>query len=117
MLDQCAAGLGKTFQALMLVAGHPAAAVPSWCDDPEAMGYHEKNPCKIKTTLVVAPATLLAQWQKEADRHCQLGALTAAAFVGARLHAPSFEYSCFNWLSGSVSMSYGILGGTSQMQS
>lgn len=65
-------GLGKSLQAIMLMLANPATA--DWSGS-----LHEPhdvtNPCKIKTTLLVMPANLLAQWRAEISKHTAPGAL------------------------------------------
>lgn len=73
-------GLGKTLQALMLTAAHPAG--DDWVQDISCPDYTEENPCNIKTTLVVAPWNLISQWKSEAERHLKPGELKIGIFEG-----------------------------------
>ncbi|KAI8476605.1 MAG: hypothetical protein J3K34DRAFT_400931, partial [Monoraphidium minutum] len=54
-------GLGKTLQMLLLTLAHPAPA--DWVADPATHGLDESSPCPIKTTLLVMPSNLIAQWK------------------------------------------------------
>ncbi|KAG7672032.1 putative DNA repair protein RAD5A [Nannochloris sp. 'desiccata'] len=74
-------GLGKSLQTLMLVKQNPPP--PNWAIEefsPEMTVSHTE-PIPIKTTLLVAPTTLLTQWEEEIGKHLAPGALRYGRFV------------------------------------
>lgn len=74
-------GLGKSLQTLMLVQQHPPPR--SWAVEnfsPEMTVSHTE-PIPIKTTLLVAPTTLLTQWEEEIGKHLAPGTLRYGRFV------------------------------------
>ncbi|KAF6828205.1 DNA repair protein rad5 [Colletotrichum plurivorum] len=85
-------GLGKTIQMLSLVHTHRSdraqqvkaeAGLPGSVNELPRLGANSKNvlsaPC---TTLVVAPMSLLAQWQSEAEKASKEGTLKAMVYYG-----------------------------------
>jgi hypothetical protein len=77
-------GLGKTLQMLMLVLSYPAS--PAWAlpqEEPWVLraDYMKRleHTLAIKTTLIVAPATILHQWRDELQKHVGEGGLTGCA--------------------------------------
>ena len=70
-------GLGKTLQLLSLVLARPAP--PGWAV--ERLPARTEEPCPLKATLVVAPATLLDQWEHEIRVHLRDGALTYCTYT------------------------------------
>ncbi|KAI9829539.1 MAG: DNA helicase rad5 [Phylliscum demangeonii] len=83
-------GLGKTIEMLSLVHTHQSEVAlnvaepgPSSVNDlprlPRASSSVERAPC---TTLVVAPMSLLAQWQSEAEKASQPGTMKTVVYYG-----------------------------------
>ncbi|KAL8892561.1 MAG: hypothetical protein Q9215_000558 [Flavoplaca cf. flavocitrina] len=84
-------GLGKTIEMLSLmhsnrsdVATQATQSVPSSITDlprlPKSSASVEAAPC---TTLVVAPMSLLAQWESEAQKASQPGSLKSLVYYGS----------------------------------
>lgn len=84
-------GLGKTIEMLSLmhsnrsdVATQATQSVPSLITDlprlPKSSASVESAPC---TTLVVAPMSLLAQWESEAQKASQPGSLKSLVYYGS----------------------------------
>ncbi|KAH6647191.1 SNF2 family N-terminal domain-containing protein [Truncatella angustata] len=79
-------GLGKTIQMLSLIHSHKYAEQP----DATSVGSVRPRPSRIssnmlltsKTTLVVAPMSLLAQWQSEAENASRNGTLKSMVYYG-----------------------------------
>jgi SNF2-related domain len=74
-------GLGKSLQTLMLVQQNPPP--PNWALEelsPDIVVTHTE-PIPIKTTLLVAPTTLLTQWEEEIGKHLAHGVLRYGRFV------------------------------------
>jgi E3 ubiquitin-protein ligase SHPRH len=79
-------GLGKSLQTLMLALAHRPPrgwAVTSIEGLLQAGGRGAEGfePVPVKTTLLVAPATLLSQWQDEIERHLAPRALSWGRFA------------------------------------
>ena len=78
-------GTGKSLQFLSLVLAAPPP--PGWAveddDDDAAAAAATDGALPIKTTLIVAPHNLLAQWQAEVETHVARGALTVGTYRGA----------------------------------
>lgn len=74
-------GLGKSLQTLMLIQQNPPP--PKWAVDKISaeMTVSHTDPIPIKTTLLVAPTTLLTQWEEEIGKHLAPGALRYGRFV------------------------------------
>ncbi|KAI9764106.1 MAG: DNA helicase rad5 [Candelina submexicana] len=83
-------GLGKTIEMLSLMHSHrsnvaleSSSAAPSSVNSlprlPKSSSTIEKAPC---TTLVVAPMSLLAQWQSEAENASKPGTLKTLVYYG-----------------------------------
>lgn len=93
-------GLGKTIQMLSLIHSHRSdVAVKARQSPPHPVGFVNKlprlsvingasiaanAPC---TTLVVAPMSLLAQWQSEAEKASKEGTLKSMVYYGAEKNA------------------------------
>lgn len=79
-------GLGKTIEMLSLIHSHKAditpraASVNSLPRLPQNSTGVEKAPV---TTLVIAPMSLLAQWQSEAEKASKSGTLKTLVYYGA----------------------------------
>jgi SNF2 family DNA or RNA helicase len=77
-------GLGKSLQVIMLALSHPPPPEPPR-EEPMKIERDymtdQKHALAIKTTLVVAPATILHQWQDELQKHVREGGLTGCAHV------------------------------------
>jgi E3 ubiquitin-protein ligase SHPRH len=72
-----AMGVGKSLQALMLALAHRPPA--GWAAKPGADADADADPdapMPVKTTLLVAPAVLLSQWEREVRTHLAPGALS-----------------------------------------
>eukprot|EP01044_Picomonas_judraskeda_P005205 COSAG03_NODE_482_length_7563_cov_113.365086_4_plen_1377_part_00 len=105
-------GLGKTLEVLYLTLAHPAG---SWAVD--AMPAHQEgiekksggggqpddklvewSPVPVRATLVVAPATLLDQWQAEIARHSPT--LLCAVYTGCGAASTSAVQASYTQSSG-----------------
>ncbi|RYP70978.1 hypothetical protein DL771_005073 [Monosporascus sp. 5C6A] len=83
-------GLGKTIQMLSLIHSHKSEAVlgstkpvDSVNNLPRMPGSHSASVVAApKTTLVVAPMSLLAQWQSEAENASKEGTLKSMVYYG-----------------------------------
>ena len=77
-------GLGKTIEMLSLVHTHkPGPAFPSAPDSAIAVRRNSSPiPRAPLTTLVVAPMSLLAQWQSEAEKASAAGSLNVRMYYG-----------------------------------
>ena len=82
-------GLGKTIEMLSLMQAHRSdvavdAAAPADVNGlprlPKASSSVEPAPC---TTLVVAPMSLLAQWQSEAEKASAAGSMRTLVYYGS----------------------------------
>lgn len=74
-------GLGKSLQTLMLVLEN--RPLTGWAVE-ELQGdevVSRTDPIPIKTTLLVAPTTLLSQWEDEIEKHLQDSAMKWGRFV------------------------------------
>ncbi|RYP05150.1 hypothetical protein DL764_004004 [Monosporascus ibericus] len=84
-------GLGKTIQMLSLIHSHKSEAVlgstkpvDSVNDLPRMPGRNSASVLAApKTTLVVAPMSLLAQWQSEAENASKDGTLRSMVYYGS----------------------------------
>ena len=74
-------GLGKSLNTLLLIAENEAPAGWAVDDIPRDQLVNHENPIPIKTTLLVAPNTLLSQWEDEVRKHLAPGALRWGRFV------------------------------------
>jgi DNA repair protein RAD5 len=85
-------GLGKTIQMLSLVHSNKSEAglaarregnsLPSTFRFPRTLGGSSGVPNAPCTTLVIAPMSLLAQWQSEAERASKPGTLKSMVYYG-----------------------------------
>ncbi|KAI0099603.1 DNA repair protein rad-5 [Nemania sp. FL0031] len=86
-------GLGKTIQMLSLIHSHKAEVVAHQTNQPtkSANGLLRTSPrspsssnvaSAPKTTLVIAPMSLLAQWQSEAENASKEGTLKSIVYYG-----------------------------------
>ncbi|KAI3336969.1 DNA repair protein RAD5 [Xylariaceae sp. AK1471] len=86
-------GLGKTIQMLSLIHSHKSEVVVHQTDQPgkSASGLPRMLPRSSsspsiasapKTTLVIAPMSLLAQWQSEAENASKEGTLKSIVYYG-----------------------------------
>ncbi|KAI1871466.1 uncharacterized protein JN550_004460 [Neoarthrinium moseri] len=73
-------GLGKTIQMLSLIHSHKYAALQNVASGPRS-GL-PTNVLPSKTTLVIAPMSLLAQWQSEAENASKEGTLKSIVYYG-----------------------------------
>ncbi|KAI1322369.1 DNA repair protein RAD5 [Xylariaceae sp. FL0255] len=85
-------GLGKTIQMLSLVHSHKSDIVTALSDKsetntlPRTLMRSFSSPYIVdapKTTLVIAPMSLLAQWQSEAENASKEGTLKSLVYYGA----------------------------------
>ncbi|KAI0436049.1 DNA repair protein rad-5 [Xylaria telfairii] len=85
-------GLGKTIQMLSLIHSHKAEVVTHHINSPakshgllrtlqQLPGSQSTTPAP-KTTLVIAPMSLLAQWQSEAENASKEGTLKCIVYYG-----------------------------------
>ncbi|ORY68547.1 SNF2 family domain-containing protein [Pseudomassariella vexata] len=82
-------GLGKTIQMLSLVHSHKSQAVLQAPQPSRSINKLPRLPVKFagvvsapRTTLVVAPMSLLAQWQSEAENASKEGTLKSIVYYG-----------------------------------
>ncbi|KAI1102599.1 DNA repair protein rad-5 [Jackrogersella minutella] len=82
-------GLGKTIQMLSLIHSHKSEAAIQSADKPlNSVNGLRKNYYRFgvlpapKTTLVIAPMSLLAQWQSEAENASKEGTLKSIVYYG-----------------------------------
>ncbi len=83
-------GLGKTIQMLSLIHSHKSQAVTQGAKSADSVNKLSRmiggNPGSVlpapKTTLVVAPMSLLAQWQSEAENASKEGTLKSIVYYG-----------------------------------
>jgi DNA repair protein RAD5 len=82
-------GLGKTIEMLSLIHSHPGGDV--WPEANDASSDDLRSDISAKqssleyasrTTLVVAPMSLLAQWESEAGKASRSGSLKAVVYYG-----------------------------------
>ncbi|KAF3354868.1 hypothetical protein VdG1_04524 [Verticillium dahliae VDG1] len=116
-------GLGKTIQILSLVHTHrseislkakaPKTNLESMIDLPRLTSSANnvlQAPC---TTLVVAPMSLLAQWQSEADKASKEGSLKTLMYYGADKANSNLQALCCEASAASapdvVITSYGVI--------
>ncbi|EGY19403.1 DNA repair protein RAD5 [Verticillium dahliae VdLs.17] len=116
-------GLGKTIQMLSLVHTHrseislkakaPKTNLESMIDLPRLTSSANnvlQAPC---TTLVVAPMSLLAQWQSEADKASKEGSLKTLMYYGADKANSNLQALCCEASAASapdvVITSYGVI--------
>jgi len=71
-------GLGKSLQMLGLVLARPPPE--DW--PVSSLPTQTYSPVPIKTTLLVAPAAILPQWEAEVHKHVQPGALRCCTYLG-----------------------------------
>ena len=113
-------GLGKTIEMLSLVHSHKSPVAMDVGEStllsvnqlprlPKSSSSVEKAPC---TTLVVAPMSLLAQWQSEAENASKPGTLKTLVYYGND-KTPNLQALCCEANAGSaphlVVTSYGMV--------
>jgi DNA repair protein RAD5 len=83
-------GLGKTIEMLSLIHSHKSPVAPSRSNNPLSvndLADLASSAAQVQwapaTTLVVAPMSLLAQWQSEVERASQLGTLKCLIYYGS----------------------------------
>jgi len=101
MLIRVEMGLGKTIEMLSLVHTHRSEVALSASNDvgtindlprlPKNSSSIERAPC---TTLVVAPMSLLAQWQSEAEKASKPGTLKVMVYYGSEKSANLQKLCC-----------------------
>jgi DNA repair protein RAD5 len=101
MLIRVEMGLGKTIEMLSLVHTHKSEVALSASNDvgtvndlprlPKNSSSIERAPC---TTLVVAPMSLLAQWQSEAEKASKPGTLKVMVYYGSEKSANLQKLCC-----------------------
>jgi DNA repair protein RAD5 len=101
MLTRVEMGLGKTIEMLSLIHTHRSEVAFSASNDvgtvnnlprlPKNSSSIERAPC---TTLVVAPMSLLAQWQSEAEKASKPGALKVMVYYGSEKSANLQKLCC-----------------------
>lgn len=78
-------GLGKTIEMLSLIHTHRNEVITS--DGPRSLPRLPKKSAAVEpapyTTLVVAPMSLLAQWQSEAEKASKEGTLNVMLYYGS----------------------------------
>jgi len=98
-------GLGKTIEMMSLIHSHKSdiamkaqaasssalASVNSLLRLPQRLNSIERAPC---TTLVVAPMSLLAQWQSEAENSSKEGTLKSMVYYGSEKSADLQALCC-----------------------
>ncbi|KAI0178369.1 SNF2 superfamily RAD5 protein [Pestalotiopsis sp. NC0098] len=96
-------GLGKTIQMLSLVHSHKYEQKPS-----EPMS-EQTGKQTSKTTLVIAPMSLLAQWQSEAENASKEGTLKSMVYYGTEKSA-NLQALCTSTAAPDVIVtSYGVV--------
>ncbi|KAF1966697.1 hypothetical protein BU23DRAFT_543945 [Bimuria novae-zelandiae CBS 107.79] len=79
-------GLGKTIEMLSLIHTHRNKVIESDTSAPRALPRLPKNSAAVEpapyTTLVIAPMSLLAQWQSEAEKASKEGTLKVMLYYG-----------------------------------
>jgi DNA repair protein RAD5 len=82
-------GLGKTIQMLSLIHTHKSETVqaPPALHSANSLPGMSRNSANVlpapKTTLVIAPMSLLAQWQSEAENASKEGTLKSMVYYGS----------------------------------
>ncbi|KAF2188977.1 hypothetical protein K469DRAFT_702667 [Zopfia rhizophila CBS 207.26] len=80
-------GLGKTIEMLSLIHSHRTEPTPSDSGTMNSLPRLPKNSSAVErapyTTLVVAPMSLLAQWQSEAEKASKAGTLKVMVYYGS----------------------------------
>ncbi|KAI5811065.1 SNF2 family N-terminal domain-containing protein [Peziza echinospora] len=80
-------GLGKTIEMLSLVHSHKSELAPTHSTNIAALPKVQKASSEVEfapcTTLVVAPMSLLAQWQSEAEKASKPGTMKTLIYYGA----------------------------------
>ncbi|KAK8209850.1 SNF2 family N-terminal domain-containing protein [Phyllosticta capitalensis] len=77
-------GLGKTIEMLSLVHSHTAPVASNGVKDLPRLPKNSSSVVPApKTTLVVAPMSLLAQWHSEAEKASKEGTMKAIVYYGA----------------------------------
>ena len=95
-------GLGKTIEMLSLIHTHKSEVMETSTDSavtsvndlprlPESSASIERAP---RTTLVVAPMSLLAQWQSEAEKASTPGSLKTMVYYGNDRHVNLQNLCC-----------------------
>ncbi|KAK9413576.1 putative SNF2 family N-terminal domain-containing protein [Seiridium unicorne] len=108
-------GLGKTIQMLSLIHAHKYQAQPATTDI-SALNSVPKLPRTSsnmmptsKTTLVIAPMSLLAQWQSEAENASEVGSLKSLVYYGTEKSA-NLQALCLSTAAPDVLItSYGVV--------
>lgn len=82
-------GLGKTIQMLSLIHSHKSKVVAEWSKQstnglPTTLqrSSSQHTSSAPKTTLVIAPMSLLAQWQSEAENASKEGTIKSIVYYG-----------------------------------
>ncbi|KAI0526201.1 DNA repair protein rad-5 [Xylaria bambusicola] len=83
-------GLGKTIQMLSLIHSHKSEVVAHQSNQPvnrlprtlQRLSSSHHTASAPKTTLVIAPMSLLAQWQSEAENASKEGTLKSIVYYG-----------------------------------
>lgn len=81
-------GLGKTIEMLSLIHTHRTDidSLPGSVDATDKLGRLHKPTSSVasapRTTLVVAPMSLLSQWQSEAEKASKAGTLSSLVYYG-----------------------------------
>ncbi|KAI9713519.1 MAG: DNA helicase rad5 [Bogoriella megaspora] len=95
-------GLGKTIEMLSLIHSHKSDVASNLSSEPITSVYNlprlpnstssiEWAPC---TTLVIAPMSLLAQWQSEAEKASKAGTLKTMMYYGSDKNANLQNLCC-----------------------
>jgi DNA repair protein RAD5 len=94
-------GLGKTIEMLSLIHSHKADLIHSSTSTGASVNdlpRQPRNPTSVEwapaTTLVVAPMSLLAQWQSEAEKASTAGSLSVMVYYGTEKSADLRNLCC-----------------------
>ena len=110
-------GLGKTIEMLSLIHTHKSQLAPMSSSSAVNLPKFQKSKNEVEfapcTTLVVAPMSLLAQWQSEAEKASAPGTLKTLLYYGNDKNV-NLQMHCTGANAGSapnlVITSYGTVG-------